>query len=73
MNTAKVYFDTDGNELTIHQMVRRDPHWAASRVQVGEDALELLKEIKRWDIETYFKHGEYSLPQKLRARLQKLL
>lgn len=37
MNTAKVYHDIDGNDHTIHQMVRNEPGWAASRVQQAEE------------------------------------
>lgn len=36
MNTARVYQDIDGNELTIHQMVRREKDWAAARIQQAE-------------------------------------
>ena len=46
MNTAKVYQDMDGNDCTIHQMVERDPHWAASRIQVGEDAIEKIAALE---------------------------
>lgn len=43
MNTAKIYHDIDGNERTIHQMVKYEPRWAASRIQEGEKAIELMK------------------------------
>jgi hypothetical protein len=33
MTTAKVYYDADGNECTIYQMVKREPGWVASRLQ----------------------------------------
>ena len=46
MNTAKVYQDTEGNDCSIVQMVRREPHWAANRVQAGEEAIEQLKAIR---------------------------
>ena len=42
MNTARVYQDIDGNDCTIWQMVRREPEWAASRIQVGENAEEKI-------------------------------
>lgn len=43
MNTAKIYKDSKGRELTIHQMVKREPEWAASRIQAGEDAIACLQ------------------------------
>ena len=42
MNTAKVYQDIDGNECSIWQMVEREPDWAASRIQAGENAEEKI-------------------------------
>lgn len=46
MNTAKIYHDSEGNECSIWEAVRREPEWAASRIQVGEEAIEKLKELK---------------------------
>ncbi len=46
MNTAKVYEDLDGNKCSIWQMVRREPDWAANRIQDGEKAIEELLKIK---------------------------
>jgi hypothetical protein len=46
MNTAKVYKDSEGNDCNILQMVKREPEWAANRIQVGEDAIEELRQIK---------------------------
>lgn len=46
MNTGKVYKDIGGNDCTIHQMVQRDPAWAAVRVQEGEKAIAKLWELK---------------------------
>ena len=43
MNTAKVYHNADGEECTIHQMVREEPQWAAERIQAGETAIKALK------------------------------
>lgn len=45
MNTAKIYYDSDGNKKTIHQMVKDEPDWAANRIQEGENAIELNKEM----------------------------
>lgn len=46
MNTAKIYYDSDGNECTIHQMVKREPVWAAVRIQEGEKAIAKLEELE---------------------------
>lgn len=42
MNTAKIYHDSDGNECSIVQMVKREPEWSAVRIQEGEKAIEQL-------------------------------
>ncbi len=44
MNTAKKYWDSEGNECSIHQMVSREPGWAASMIQRGEKAVKDLEE-----------------------------
>lgn len=36
MDTAKIYHDSDGNKCSIWQIVRREPDWAANRIQEGE-------------------------------------
>ena len=46
MNTSKIYHDSEGNECTIFQAVRREPEWAAVRIQEGEKAIDELKCIK---------------------------
>lgn len=45
MNTGKLYQDSDGNDCSIMQMVRREPEWAANRVQAGEAAIVKLDEV----------------------------
>lgn len=45
MNTAKIYHDSEGNECSIFQVVRREPDWAATRIQVGERAIKREKEL----------------------------
>ena len=45
MNTSKIYHDSDGNECSIFQIVRREPDWAASRIQEGEKAIERINKI----------------------------
>jgi hypothetical protein len=46
MDTGKVYHDTEGNECSIWQMVMREPHWAANRIQEGEKALEAIARLR---------------------------
>ena len=46
MDTAKVYYDVDGNERTIHQMVELEPGWAANKIQVGEAAIAENAKLK---------------------------
>jgi len=46
MNTARIYKDIDGNDRSIHYMVKHEPQWAANRIQVGEDALNSLQKLK---------------------------
>ena len=48
MNTAKIYHDSEGNECSIFQVVRREPDWAASRIQEGEKAIKELADAKRY-------------------------
>jgi len=53
MNTAKIYQDSDGNDRTIHQMVKQEPEWAANRIQEGERAIERVKEYEKRIDEIY--------------------
>ena len=46
MNTAKKYVNSDGEERTIHQMVREEPEWAANRIQEGEKAIDEVRKLK---------------------------
>lgn len=46
-STAKVYFDIDGNETTLHRLVRSEPEWAASRIIEGEKASENIEQLQR--------------------------
>ena len=46
MDTGKTYYDTEGNERTIWQMVKREPEWAANRIQVGESAIADVKRLR---------------------------
>lgn len=46
MDTARIYHDVDGNERTIHQMVKEEPVWAANRVQEGEKAIKRVEQLE---------------------------
>jgi hypothetical protein len=48
MDLTKIYFDAEGNERNILEMVRREPNWAANRIQEGEKAIENMKTEKRF-------------------------
>lgn len=47
MNTAKIYHDSAGDECTIHQAVKREPEWAATRIQVGEKAIKRVEMLEK--------------------------
>jgi hypothetical protein len=40
MNKAKIYQNSEGYDCSLYYLVRREPAWAAHRVQEGEKALE---------------------------------
>lgn len=40
MNSAKIYYDSDGNEKTIYQMIKDEPEWTASKFQEMEKIIE---------------------------------
>ncbi len=40
--SEKTYHDADGNEITLFQLCRRDPGWAASRIEHMESQLDGL-------------------------------
>lgn len=46
MDTSKVYKDSNDNECSIWQMVKREPEWSANRIQAGEDALNSLQQLQ---------------------------
>jgi hypothetical protein len=47
MDTAKVYFDSEGAECSIWQMVKREPTWAAVRIQEGEKAIDEITALRQ--------------------------
>lgn len=44
-STARVYCDMDGNDITLHQLIRQEPDWARSRIIVGEEALAEVERL----------------------------
>ena len=57
MDTARIYHDSEGNEKTIHQMVKCEPEWAANRIQAGEDAEKDLRVLFKEMSLRLFTHG----------------
>lgn len=47
MDTARIYYDSNGDERTIWQMVKDEPEWAAARIQEGEKAVKQLETIRK--------------------------
>ena len=52
MDTSKKYFDMNGDECSIWQMVRREPYWAAVRIQEGEKAMRALIERREREVDS---------------------
>lgn len=46
MDLEKEYYDSHGNRCNILQMVKREPEWAANRIQEGERFYHELQELK---------------------------
>lgn len=46
MDTGKSYHDSEGNECSVWQMVKREPDWAANRIQEGEKAIGRVRELE---------------------------
>uniref|UniRef100_A0A6M3KEX5 Uncharacterized protein n=1 Tax=viral metagenome TaxID=1070528 RepID=A0A6M3KEX5_9ZZZZ len=46
MDFEKRYYDLEGNQRNILEMVARDPGWAANRIQEGEKAIAELERLK---------------------------
>ena len=46
MDFEKRYYDFEGNQRNILEMVARDPKWAANRIQEGEKAIAELERLK---------------------------
>lgn len=46
MDSGKVYYDSEGRECSIWQMVHREPRWAANRIQEGEKAIDEIASLR---------------------------
>ena len=46
MDTGKSYYDSNNNECSILQLVKREPEWSANRVQEGEKAIEEVARLQ---------------------------
>lgn len=44
----KKYYDSDGNECSIHQMVQREPEWAVSVIQEYEQVVNMMADALRF-------------------------
>jgi len=70
MDIEKVYFDAEGCSGNIMQIIKREPEWAANRIQAGEHALDALKKcievLRLWHgpeaFEIYYDHSPEMKP-----------
>jgi hypothetical protein len=46
MNLEKVYYDTEGNKYNILHLVKKEPEWAANRIQEGERYKAMWEDLK---------------------------
>ena len=46
-STAKVYYDTEGNEVTLRQLIKLEPEWAHSRIKLCEAMEKRLAELEK--------------------------
>jgi len=69
---GKIYKDQEGKSCTLEQMIAREPLWTASRFRKGEEALDLIAEIKAWDVQNFMENSKFTLPQNLRKKIHDL-
>lgn len=69
MNTARIYTDSKGNQCSIWQMVKREPVWAAKKVQEGEEAIANLKKHE-WNSEFPKEDGDFYYSGKLPSGME---
>lgn len=46
MDLDKKYYDLDGDECNILDLVKCSPEWATNRIQAGEKAIDCLEKLK---------------------------
>ena len=46
-STAKIYYLQDGSEVTLRQMIAKEPEWARNRIIEGEKAIATLQEVAK--------------------------
>lgn len=44
---SQIYYDAEGNEISLYKLVRQDPDWAMSRVQVSREQAEEIERLKQ--------------------------
>lgn len=66
MDLTKTYYDSDDEPRNILQMVKREPEWAANRIQVDADELRKLVMV----INSYLREedGTNLIPNHVRVR-----
>ena len=52
MDIGKIYYDSAGMPCNILQIVKREPEWAANRIQEGEIATEELQGLRQDDLKS---------------------
>jgi hypothetical protein len=53
-STAKIYYDCEGNEISLYRLIKEEPEWAKSRIQALEGLLaEALPIIEKSEINIY--------------------
>lgn len=43
---SQIYYDAEGNEISLYKLVRQEPDWAMSRVQVSREQAEEIEGLK---------------------------
>lgn len=51
MDEERFYTTIDGERVTLQQMVRQEPGWAAARIRLCEDQAQLFEALKRENAE----------------------
>jgi hypothetical protein len=44
---SQIYYDAEGNEISLYKLVRQEPDWAMSRVQVSREQAEEIEKLKQ--------------------------